>query len=84
MQLPDRKSDIDRPVNVLQSFAAAGTAAPATPSRQRAARHAASQYGSTAGSSVVLAPMRAAAVLPLRAAGRCVAAAARPKAGMLP
>jgi hypothetical protein len=28
--------------------------------------------------------MRVAAVLPLRAAGRCVAAAARPKTGMLP
>jgi hypothetical protein len=42
------------------------------------------QYGATAGSSVVLAPMRVAAVLPLRAAGRCVAAAARPKTGMLP
>jgi predicted dehydrogenase len=46
--------------------------------------HGAGQYGSTAGSSVVLAPMRAAAVLPLRAAGRWVAATARPKAGMLP
>jgi hypothetical protein len=42
------------------------------------------QYGATAGSSVVLAPMRAAAVLPLRAAGTCEPAAARPKTGMLP
>ena len=44
----------------------------------------AGQYGSTAGWSVVLAPIRAAAVLALRAVGRCVAAAARPKTGMLP
>jgi hypothetical protein len=32
----------------------------------------------------VLAPMRAAAVSAFRAVGRCLAAAARPKAGMLP
>jgi hypothetical protein len=42
------------------------------------------QYVSTAGSSVVLAPMRAAAVSAFRAVGRCLAAAARPKTGMLP
>jgi hypothetical protein len=43
-------------------------------------RDVASQYGATADSPVVLAPMRAAIVLPLRAAGTCVPAAARPKA----
>ena len=42
------------------------------------------QYGSTAGASVVLAPMRTAAVSAFRPMGRCRAAAARPKTGMLP
>ena len=42
------------------------------------------QYGSTAGSSVALAPMRAAAVLAFWAVGKGLAAAARPKTGILP
>lgn len=42
------------------------------------------QYGSTAGSSVALAPMRAAAVLAFWAVGNGLAAAASPKTGILP
>jgi hypothetical protein len=57
---------------------------PMRPAGTRCCRDAAGQYGATAGSSVLLAPMRAAAVLPLRAAGTCVPAAARPNTGMLP
>jgi chromosome partitioning protein len=57
---------------------------PMRPAGTRRCRDAAGQYGATAGSSVLLAPMRAAAVLPLRAAGTCVPAAARPNTGMLP
>jgi diamine N-acetyltransferase len=42
------------------------------------------QYGSTAGSSAALAPIRAAAVLAFWAVGKDLAAAARPKTGILP